>query len=118
MLQNEIKSWLKAIGKNREWLAEQTGSKLKTVNNWLSSTRGIPSTAQRLVTKLMTQYPTDGATQSPGEDNTLTLSVDAATFDLWNASATRENKLLRQWALDILTEHAGESRSKKQESRR
>lgn len=50
----DIKKWLKAIGKNRQWLAEQTLSSKGTVNNWLSSGKPIPSAKMDLIERLMT----------------------------------------------------------------
>ena len=32
----DVKHWLKAIGKNRDWLAIECGTEKGTVNNWLS----------------------------------------------------------------------------------
>ena len=32
----DVKHWLKAIGKNRDWLAMECGTEKGTVNNWLS----------------------------------------------------------------------------------
>ena len=49
----DIKKWLKTIGKNRQWLAEQTLSSKGTVNNWLSSGKPIPSAKLALIERLM-----------------------------------------------------------------
>lgn len=100
----QVKDWLKAIKKDRQWLARQTGSQIKTVNNWLSSNRGIPAQATRLITRLMEQFPTDISTPDAPE-NYIILSVNEATFDAWNSAAMAENKLLRQWCIDVITEH-------------
>ncbi len=107
MDKQDVKEWLKAIKKDRQWLAEMTGATLSTVNKWLSSSRGVPANVSRLIERLMTQYPvsTTTATLPPSDDeNTLTLTVDAPTFDSWNAAAMEEGKLLRQWAIDVLNE--------------
>lgn len=102
MEKKEIKSWLKAIGKNREWLAEKTGAARLTINTWLSTSRPIPKRATVLISELMVQHPTNNS--SPSEENSLTLTVDSSTFDHWNTAAAQENKLLRQWAIDTLNE--------------
>jgi hypothetical protein len=108
MESNSVKVWLKAIRQDRKWLAEQTGSKIRTVNNWLSSSRGIPMQAERLILRLMEQYSagTSASSISDAPENTLVLTADASTFDAWNEAAAREGKLLRQWACDVLTEQA------------
>ena len=37
-------------------------------------------------------------------DNTITLTVDDASFDAWNNAATVAGKLLRQWCVDVINE--------------
>ncbi|PNC22444.1 hypothetical protein CXU19_11200 [Akkermansia muciniphila] len=107
MNKQEIKSWLKAIGKDRFWLAEQLLCKKRTVDAWLSSSANIPIKGSRVVSRLMAQYPATGNTPetSPSAaDNAITLTVDDATFDAWNKAATAEGKLLRQWCVDVINE--------------
>lgn len=107
MNKQEIKSWLKAIGKDRFWLAEQLLCKKRTVDAWLSSSANIPIKGSRVVSHLMAQYPATGNTPetSPSAaDNAITLTVDDATFDAWNKAATAEGKLLRQWCVDVINE--------------
>lgn len=107
MQKTDVKVWLKAIGKNRQWLAEQCGVTKRGVDAWLSSSRPIPRPAERIIERLMSQYPATASTQetpSSGADNAITLTVDDATFDTWNQAATAEGKLLRQWCVDIINE--------------
>lgn len=105
MEKEEVKIWLKAIGKDRSWLAEQIGVKKRSVDNWLSSHRDIAAKAQIIIARLMTQHPSSTAPLPPSDDeNTLTLTVDTPTFDSWNAASMEEGKLLRQWAIDVLNE--------------
>lgn len=49
----EIKEWLKSIGKDRDWLAEQCFVKRSAVNSWLSTDRGIPPAKLALIKNLM-----------------------------------------------------------------
>lgn len=49
----DIKAWLKRVGKNREWLAEKTLVSKGTVNGWLSTGKPIPSAKLALIEKLM-----------------------------------------------------------------
>lgn len=107
MQKTEVKTWLKAIGKNREWLAEQCKTGKRIVDSWLSTSRDIPSHAQAMISLLMDQYPAaDNALEVPPSvaDNAITLTVDDATFDAWNKAATAEGKLLRQWCMDVINE--------------
>lgn len=107
MQKTDVKAWLKAIGKNRQWLAEQCGVTKRGVDAWLSSSRPIPRPAERIIERLISQYPATTSTQetpSNGADNAITLTIDDATFDTWNQAATVEGKLLRQWCVDIIND--------------
>lgn len=48
-----IKEWLKAIDKDRFWLAEKTHSSKKTVDGWLSAGKSIPLAKQDIIENLM-----------------------------------------------------------------
>lgn len=107
MEKSDVKAWLKAIKRNRDWLAEECGVKKRTADNWLSSSQPISTQATRLIERLMVQYPAAGSTpEMPPSvaDNAITLTVDDATFDAWNKAATAEGKLLRQWCVDVINE--------------
>lgn len=52
-LKQKIKFWLKAEGKNRDWLAKMTHSKKATVNGWLAAGGKIPPAKQDLILRLM-----------------------------------------------------------------
>ena len=107
MEKSDVKAWLKAIGKNRDWLAEQCGVTRGGINIWLSSSRPIPKQSGRLIERLMEQYPATGnapATYPSAAENAITLTVNDATFDAWNRAATAEGKLLRQWCVDVIND--------------
>lgn len=107
MQKSDIKKWLKEIGKNRDWLAEQCGVTRGGINIWLSSSRPIPKQSGRLIERLMEQYPATGnapATYPSAAENAITLTVNDATFDAWNRAATAEGKLLRQWCVDVIND--------------
>lgn len=108
MEKQDVKAWLKAIKKNREWLADQCGLALTTMNGILYGKRPIPKQSGRLIERLMEQYPagTSASSLPDATENTLVLTADESTFDAWNEAAAREGKLLRQWACDVLTEQA------------
>lgn len=48
----EIKIWLSASGRSRDWLADQCGVALSTVNGWLSAGRSIPGPSMRIIERL------------------------------------------------------------------
>lgn len=49
----EIKEWLKGIGENRFWLADQCGVAKVTIDKWLSSERDIPAKALLIIQRIM-----------------------------------------------------------------
>lgn len=49
----DVKKWLKTIGRDRFWLAEQCGATKRTVDDWLSTGRAIPAKAILIIQKLM-----------------------------------------------------------------
>ena len=49
----DIKTWLKEIGKDRAWLAEKTLVSKRTVDNWLSAGKPIVPQKMELIEKLM-----------------------------------------------------------------
>lgn len=51
----EIKKWLKSIGQDRFWLAQQCGVEKGTVDMWLSTNRNISSKAVIKIQQLMTE---------------------------------------------------------------
>ena len=107
MQKKEVKIWPKAIGHNRDWLAEPCKTGKRIVHSWLSTSRAIPSHAQAMISLLMEQYPAAGnapATYPSAAENAITLTVNDATFDAWNKAATAEGKLLRQWCVDVINE--------------
>lgn len=64
---DQIKDWLKNIGKDRFWLAEQFGVEKVSVDGWFSRNK-FPSKAMLIIKKLMdTTYPS--LTTLPDLDN-------------------------------------------------
>ncbi|QHV14083.1 hypothetical protein C5O10_06890 [Akkermansia muciniphila] len=49
----DIKTWLKKIGRDRAWLAEKTLVSKRTVDNWLSAGKPIVPQKMELIEKLM-----------------------------------------------------------------
>lgn len=49
----EIKKWLRTIGKDRFWLAEQCKVDKRTVDSWLSTNKGVGSQALLKIQQLM-----------------------------------------------------------------
>lgn len=53
LTKDDIKKWLKAIGKDRFWLAEQCGVDKRTVDSWFFKTSDIPPRAILIIQKLI-----------------------------------------------------------------
>lgn len=49
----DVKAWLKAIGKDRFWLAEKCLVSKKTIDDWLTSRGVIPETKLKFIEQLM-----------------------------------------------------------------
>ena len=49
----DIKKWLKTVGKDRFWLAKQCGATKRTVDDWLSTGREMPAKAILAIQRLM-----------------------------------------------------------------
>lgn len=49
----DIKKWLKAIGRDRKWLADQCGVSKRQVDNWFSSSINISARALLIIQRLM-----------------------------------------------------------------
>lgn len=50
---DDIKSWLKAIGQDREWLASECGISKSAVDEWFKKRRDIPVSYLLLIQRLM-----------------------------------------------------------------
>lgn len=53
MEKEDVKFWLKSIGKDREWLAQKCGVSKRTVDNWISPGKPLPIKAQVDIQNLM-----------------------------------------------------------------
>jgi len=71
----DVKHWLKAIGKNRDWLAMECGTEKGTVNNWLSPSGPFPASAMLKIQSLMSQYKTVRPEDEPVQTNRLVLEI-------------------------------------------
>lgn len=49
----DIKKWLKTVGRDRFWLAKQCGATKRTVDDWLSTGREMPAKAILAIQRLM-----------------------------------------------------------------
>lgn len=82
---DKIKDWLKEIGKDRNWLADQCGSSLPTINGWLSAGRPIPTPILKIINRLMT----GGVSLNPNLSLETVLKAQqiakrkGQTFDEW-----------------------------------
>lgn len=117
MTAQEIKRWLKDRKKTHAWLAEQLYVTVHSVNGWLSSGKKITRAREAQIAAVFHHYDaTDdahdlyAAEDEEEPDDSVTLYVDRATFDLWDSAAHASGEILRDWATRTLTEAAMEQR--------
>lgn len=115
MTAQEIKRWLKGRKKTHAWLAEQLYVTVHSVNGWLSSGKRITPAREAQIAAVFHHYDAAGdaqdlyaAEEGTGLDDSLTLYIDRATFDLWDSAAHSSGEILRDWATRTLTEAAME----------
>ena len=76
MEKDDVKSWLRAIKKDRFWLADQLGVSKLGIDGWLSRTRPIPKSALRLLPRLMERYPV-AVTKEQANSETAMRSISS-----------------------------------------
>lgn len=107
MKQEEVKTWLKKHNRSRAWLAQQCDSAVQTVNNWLSTERGLPNKAILIIEKLMEADRIRGL-QGAEVKQVLTLEFSSDDFDAIERAAHRNGQKIRTWATDTLRKMATE----------
>lgn len=81
--QETVKNWLaKYPDRDREWLASQCGAEKSTVDNWLSTARGIPAKAILIIENLM-RLDAESEPATPEEMVNLPVSCSSDQFDLY-----------------------------------
>lgn len=118
-MKDQIKAWLKAKNHTREWLGEQIGVKPKTVDNWLSSPREIPSGKLTIIERLMQEDEAAEAQrrlQLLPTNQIFSLEVDLPRFRAYSAAALANDQTLEQWAIAELNAAAEAAMPAMQES--
>ncbi|GEM_PF-487493 len=101
-----IKDWLASVKKDRRWLADQCGVAPRTVHNWLSTNRPVPSKALRVIQTLMDASEAVRKAAEPLPDMHVVLEVDPKEFDLWNKVSMAQGQTVRDWILDVMESEA------------
>ena len=86
----DVKHWLKAIGKNRDWLAMECGTEKGTVNNWLSPSGPFPASAMLKIQSLMSQYKTVRPEDEPVQTNRLVLEITEERMRKYERAASEK----------------------------
>ena len=86
----DVKHWLKAIGKNRDWLAMECGTEKGTVNNWLSPSGPFPASAMLKIQSLMSQYKTVQPEDEPVQTNRLVLEITEERMRKYERAASEK----------------------------
>lgn len=105
----EIKDWLKGIGKDRFWLADKCGVKYLVVNNWFSKSRTIPKKALIIIDNLMNQPQPADDSQISIADLDINLKVSHDKFLEFNNYAKACGMNIVDWIIYVL-EYAGDNK--------
>ncbi|MEY3895596.1 MAG: hypothetical protein RLZZ214_1115 [Verrucomicrobiota bacterium] len=105
--QETVKAWLaKYPDRDRSWLADQCGAEKGTVDNWLSTARGIPSKAILIIEGLMRQDAEIEPSQ-PVELVNLPVQCTPDQFDRYTrAFRHSEQEHFRDWITTRLDDAA------------
>lgn len=112
-----IKAWLKAHGKDRDWLGEQIGVNKRTVDNWLSSPKEIPEIKLALIQRAMADEEaaaTQRAQLHNPTNHLFSVQVDRETFNLFNEASVKAQQTMEAWAITELTLAANEALGSKE----
>jgi len=105
--QDSIKQWLgDHPERDRHWLAEQCDSDKRTVDNWLSSPRGVPAKAIIIIGNLMRADLEAEKAKLPAPPMNLTLEVNTEQFDRYSRAALKEGKIITEWILSVIDDAA------------
>lgn len=100
---DEIKAWLKEFEHTRDWLGEQCGNiEKRTVDNWLSSPKNIPTGTLALIARLIEDDRAAEATRKQKLDpnnQIFSLEVDLETFRQYSRAALAAGLTLEDWAI-------------------
>jgi len=92
----DIVLWLKGMGRNRVWLAENCGVQKRTVDNWLSSNRPIPRKALLIVQGMMGAQSDLESIEEASQQN-LVLHFSEAEFESICHIARLHSTSPRKW---------------------
>jgi hypothetical protein len=98
-----IKDWLARYpDRDRGWLADRCEVEKRTVDNWLSSPREIPSKALLIIEQLM-RRDMESDPGKPEDEIRMPVSCTPAQFDLiTRAFKSSECETLREWIVSRL----------------
>lgn len=98
----EIKSWLAAHPeRDREWLAMKCGTAKRTVDNWLSTKKEMPSKAVRIIGALMREDAEKAKVQHEQMTH-LSIPATMAEFHAWSKAALANQQIITDWAADAV----------------
>jgi len=110
-MKEQIKAWLKAHNRDREWLGQQLDTEVKTVHNWLSSSRPIPEAKLALIKRLMADDEAAELRRKQQLDpiaQVFSLEVDLPTFRAYSAAAKAHHLTIEEWSIAELNLAADE----------
>lgn len=108
----DIKAWLKKIGKSRQWLADRMKMAKGSIDNWLSGVDPIPQVKLAFIESLMKDsQPVQPPPSSQNTDELKVVSAIVSKDDYQRclaASIKEGYATIEAWAAAVLTEAAYE----------
>lgn len=104
LTKEDVKNWLKSIGKDRDWLAGECGTEKGTVNNWLSPSGPFPANAILKIHSLMSRYQTVHPENANTELHRLVLEITEERMRGYELAASAQGMPLRQWLMGVADE--------------
>ncbi|WPX39404.1 hypothetical protein QET93_007625 [Akkermansia sp. N21116] len=111
---DDVKKWLKSIGKNREWLGQQCHVDKRTVDSWFFASGQIPALKLDLIKHLMKTSDTETGRPPVVNvtlDSTLHISVSRESYDRFVILAHEHGLSVEEWVAWAMN-YAGENSDK------
>ncbi|MGJ8678623.1 MAG: hypothetical protein ACSHX0_14015 [Akkermansiaceae bacterium] len=89
--------WLKDNHHSRDWLAEKCGVKRGTVNNWLTTPRGLPAKASLIIINLI-KIDDAKSKELNAKPQNLVLTFERERFTRICKTAAMKGQSPQEWA--------------------
>lgn len=109
---DEIKNWLKVIGKDRYWLAEMCFVKKSAVDEWFTKRGTIPASKLALISQLMTQEEEKKQASPTNFSSKIILDIPTDDYRKLEKIALQKHETVTDIAVDVLVSYVAEEYQK------